>query len=265
MNGFGYNKDLNKTFDDVYIFHGNTVEDENPNGGLGIWEQLKPGHGTGFSSNGKENKVSNRFGIELSFIQRLKELYPNDKIALIKYAREGTSIDSLSASNFGTWEPDYNGKTGINRYNHCLKTIKKAFQVKDINSNGVEDVLVPSGILWIQGESDAAFTETVANNYFFNLIRMMDLLRASLLTDDLPVVIGKISDSWNDDKDGKVWDYGELVQYAQEKYTKTDKNATIIKTTCYYKYSDPWHYDSEGYIDFGKQFAEEVYKLIKNE
>ncbi|MGG5486623.1 hypothetical protein [Gaetbulibacter sp. PBL-D1] len=90
---------------------------------------------------------------------------------------------------------------------------------------------------------------------------MMDLLRASLLTDDLPVVIGKISDSWNDDKDGKVWDYGELVQYAQEKYAKTDKNAAIVRTTRYYKYSDPWQYDTNSYIDFGKQFADQIYKL----
>jgi hypothetical protein len=58
----------------------------------------------------------------------------------------------------------------------------------------------------------------------------MDLMRACLHTDDLPVVIGKISDSHNDE-DGKVWDYGELVQYAQEKYSKEDKNAAIVRST----------------------------------
>ena len=35
--------------------------------------------------------------------------------------------------------------------------------VKDINGDGVEDVLVPSGILWMQGESDADKTEQIAN------------------------------------------------------------------------------------------------------
>ena len=44
----------------------------------------------------------------------------------------------------------------------------------------------------------------------------MDLLRASLHTDDLPIVIGEIPDSWND-KDGKV--------------CKTDYNASNIRTT----------------------------------
>jgi len=90
---------------------------------------------------------------------------------------------------------------------------------------------------------------------------LMDLIRAALRVDDLPVVIGKISDSWNDKDDGKVWDHGELVQYAQEKFVRTDENAAIIRMTRYYKYSDPWHYDSEGYIDFGQRFADAVYKL----
>ncbi|NOR87582.1 MAG: hypothetical protein GQ527_08245 [Bacteroidales bacterium] len=91
----------------------------------------------------------------------------------------------------------------------------------------------------------------------------MDLMRASLHTDDLPVVIGKISDS-RDDDDGKVWDYGELVQYAQEKYARTDKNAAIVRDTRNYNYSDRWHYDSNGYINLGEKFAEAVYNLNKD-
>lgn len=265
MEGFGYNKDLpkelNKDFKDVYIFHGNAAADGDTSGGLGYWSVLKPGHGIGFKTDGKTNQYSDRFGIELSFAKRLQELYPNDKIALIKYARNGSGIDSLAAGSFGSWEADFNGKNGINQYDHYLTTIKNAFSVKDINNDGNDDVLVPSGILWMQGESDGDKTEAIALRYYDNLKRLMDLMRASLLTDDLPVVIGKISDSFND-ADGKVWDYGDLVQYAQEKFAKTDANAAIVRTTKYYKYSDKWHYDSDGFIDFGEQFAEELYKLM---
>ena len=89
----------------------------------------------------------------------------------------------------------------------------------------------------------------------------MDLLRASLHTNDLPIVIGKISDSWND-KDGKVWDYGELVQYAQEKYSRNDNRVLIVRSTRYYKFSDTWHYDSEGYIDLGVKFADAFSQII---
>jgi len=67
------------------------------------------------------------------------------------------------------------------------------------------------------------------------------------------------------DGDGKVWDHAELVQYAQEKYARTDGNAVIVRDTRYYKYSEPWHYDSEGYVDLGKRFAEALHKLEMNQ
>jgi len=266
MDGYGYNSDLPDSlkteFKNVWIYHGNPVPDEKENGGLGNWDVLKPGHGAGFSSDSINNNLSNRFGIELSFAKKLQELYPNEKIALIKYSRGGSSIDSLAAGQFGSWEADYKGANGINQYDNFLSTIKKALNINDIDSDGREDCLIPYGIIWMQGESDAAYTEEIANRYYINLKRLMDLIRASLRMDDLPVVIGKISDSWNN-KDGKVWEYGELVQYAQEKYTKTDNNAAIVRSTRYYKYSDPWHYDSNGYIDLGVKFAETVYRLNK--
>lgn len=265
MDGYGYNKDLPRELltqnDDVWIFHGNPVSDDLPDGGLGLWESLKPGHGAGFSSDGKGNKLSDRFGIELSLARRLGELYEGERLALIKYSRGGSSIDSLAAGPFGCWDPDFDGSTGMNQYDFFLATVSQAMDTRDINGDGRTDILVPAGILWMQGEADASYTEEIASAYYGNLKRLMDLIRAALRTDDLPVVIGKISDSWNDPKDSKVWDHGELVQYAQEKYARADGHAAIVRSTRYYKYSDPWHYDSEGYMDLGIQFAEALYRL----
>jgi len=264
MSGLGSNSELpnslNKEFKNVYIFHGNSEEDDGKNGGLGTWQKLKPGHGYGFSSDGKKNVYSDRFGIELSFAKRLSELYPDEKIALIKYCRSGSSIDSQAASTFGCWEPDYKGSMGINQYDHYLSTIRYAMKIKDIDSDGIEEQLIPSGIIWMQGESDAAHGKNVALKYYSNLKRLINLIRASLRLDDLPAVIGKISDSHNDD-DGKVWDDGEIVQQAQEKFAENDKNASIVRSTENYGYSDKWHYDSKGYIDLGKNFADEIYQL----
>lgn len=235
MDGFGYTHELpdelKQINGEVSIFHGNPVGDDLPDGGLGIWDQLQPGHGAGFESDGLSNMLSDRFGVELTLARKLQELYPGEKIALIKYSRGGSSIDSLATGVFGCWEPDFQGSTGINQYDHFLKTVRTAMNTRDIDLDGKEDILV----------------------------------RASLRSDDLPVVLGKISDSWNDQADGKVWDHGELVQYAQEKYTRTDGHAGIVQTTRYYKYSDPWHYDSEGYLDLGTRFAESMYELsLKN-
>ncbi len=267
MDGFGYNKELpnsmNTTLKDAWIFHGNPVADDTPLGGLGIWESLQPGHGTDFSSDGVTNTLSDRFGIELSFAKRLQELYPGEKLAIIKYSRGGSSIDSAAARHFGCWEPDYTGITGINQYDHFLTTVNQALNARDIDGDGKEDLLIPAGIVWMQGESDADISEEIAKRYLYNLKRLMDLIRATLHSDDLPVVLGKISDSWNDE-DGKVWNYGELVQYAQEKYARTDKSAAIVRNTRYYNYSDPWHYDTEGYIDLGVRFADALFELGKD-
>ncbi|TFH26518.1 MAG: hypothetical protein E4H10_06790 [Bacteroidia bacterium] len=265
MDGYGYNKDLPKELlnknEEVWIFHGNPVGDDLPDGGLGLWAPLLPGHGAGFSSDGHSNQLSDRFGVELTLAQRLQELCEGERIALVKYSRGGSSIDSLAAGRFGCWDPDFNGTTGMNQYDFFLRTVKQAMGTHDINGDGRNDVLVPAGIVWMQGESDASFTEELAASYYSNLKRLMDLIRAAFHTDDLPVVLGKISDSWNDEADSKVWNHGELVQYAQEKYARTDGFAAIVRSTRYYKYSDPWHYDSEGYIDLGKQFAEALYQL----
>ncbi len=267
MNGFGYNQDLpknlNKTIDGVYIFQGHSDADDAPIAGQGKWEVLQPGHGIGFSSNGKVNKHSDRFGVELSFAHKLRILYPNDNIAIIKYARSGSSIAIEAAGPAGAWDPDYKGKTGVNQYDHFLNTLVNARNNMDIDADGIPDRVTPKGIIWMQGESDAGYTENLAKAYYANLKRLMDLFRATLLVDDLPVVIGKISDSW-DNEVGKVWPFGELVQYAQEKFVKEDSNAAIVRETRYYQYSDTWHYDSAGYIDLGDKFAEAVFELNKD-
>jgi hypothetical protein len=200
--------------------------------------------------------------VELSFADRLKELYPGRKIAIIKYSRGGTSIDSLATGRSGCWEPDYTGKTGLNQYDHFLATIRNAMSYRDIDSDGKDDYLLPCGIIWMQGESDAFWTEDIASRYYDNLKRLMDLMRAAFRQDDLPVVIGKITDS-GQDKDGQIWPYCGLVQYAEEKYAKTDGNAAIVRSTMNYGYSDPYHYNSAGYIDLGIGFADALNILMK--
>jgi hypothetical protein len=265
MDGYGYVKELpaelNAPIPGVMIFHGNPAPDDSSGGGPGVWSELRPGHGVGFSSDGVTNTYSERFGVELSFAMRLRELYRDAgvdaKIAIIKYSRGGTSIDTAAAAQFGCWEPDYGGREGVNQYDHFLATVRNAMAVSDIDGDGRPDQLVPKGIVWMQGESDAAHTREIAVRYLHNLTRLMDLIRATFRVDDLPVVIGRISDS-GQDGDGTVWDYGEIVWAAQETYAQSDAAAALVTSTDDYAYSDPWHYDTEGYIDLGRKFAEAV-------
>ena len=80
MEGHGLNADLPDALvaanDHVWIFHGNPTGDDNQNGGLGKWDMLKPGNGAGFMSDGVSNKLSHKFGPEVSFGKKLAAQYP---------------------------------------------------------------------------------------------------------------------------------------------------------------------------------------------
>ena len=261
MDGYGsiseLPAELNVPVSGVWIFHGNTVADDSTGGGRGIWTDLRPGHGVGFSSDGVENAYSERFGVEQTFAMRLRELDPEANIAIIKYSRGGTSIDSAAAGGSGSWDPNYGGGDGVNQYDHFLSAVRQAISVSDIDGDGTPDNLVPAGILWMQGESDAAYTEEIAAHYLGNLTQLMGLFRTAFQVDDLPVVIGRISDSGQDES-GKVWDHGDIIREAQAAFVESDVAAALVTSTDDYSYSDPYHYDTAGYIDLGRKFADAV-------
>lgn len=264
MEGFGYVDELpdslRSPMPEVRIFHGNTGADGDPVDGRGIWAPLRPGHGHGFSSDGQDNAYSDRFGVELSFAARLREHLATDRIALIKYARGGTSIDTMASGN-GSWDPDYSTGNGVNQYDHFLATLRHAFSVADVDGDGLHDTLVPAGIVWMQGETDAGHSRDVAERYEANLTRLMELMRAAMRVDDLPVVIGRISDSGRDD-DGLVWDFGALVRDAQTDFVGKDGRAALVTSTDEYGYSDMWHYNTLGYVDLGSKFADAYVRIL---
>lgn len=263
MEGFGFTKqlpsDLAKPMNGVYIFDGKRGGDGEKGLGAGKWEQLQPGHGTDFSFDGKQNRLSDRFGPELTFAKRMQELFPDDRIAIVKYARNGSGIDSLATGPFGCWEPEYRAK--LNQWDYFVQTVKGAIAIADIDGDGKRDTLVPSGILWMQGESDASISEEIAYEYYDNLRHLIGKMRTVLGNSSLPVVIGKISDS-GQNPEGMMMKYGDVVRAMQEKFVHTDANAAIVRNTSKYGYSDAWHYDSAGYIDFGIRFAEEMARLL---
>jgi len=249
----------------VPIFHGNTAADGVAVDGRGVWETLRPGHGVGFTSDGAVNRPSDRFGVELTFARALQSARPDRRIAIIKYSRGGTSLAIDAARHFGCWDPDFDGGTGpgagINQYDHFLATIVHAAAVRDIDGDGQDDRLIPAGIVWMQGESDAAHTAETAQHYAANLKRLLDLIRAALRRDDLPIAVGRISDSGQDKQDRRVWDFGHTVREQQKAFVDADGAAALVTSTDSYGYSDPWHYDSAGYRDLGHRFAEALLKL----
>jgi len=263
MDGYGFVAELpaglTGEIPGTMIYHGNTSGDNEPVDGRGIWSKLCPGHGVGFSSDGTANSYSDRFGVELSFAEKIKELFPDEKIAIIKYSRGGTSIDTVAAGGAGAWLPSYTGGNGINQYDHFLATVKGALSSGDIDGDGKKDILIPSGILWMQGESDAN-NEYATSVYKENLAVLIDSIRNVFTAPDMPVAIGRISDSHNE-ADSLVWTWGDAVRDEQAKYVAEDGNAALVTSTDNYGYSDKWHYNSEGYVDLGRKFAEAIAAL----
>lgn len=256
MDGYGYTSELDPgeqgPVDNAYIFTGAGVLDGEPGGGLGLWARLQPGHGTGFTNDGVTNQLSDRFGAELSFGRTLAR-QSETPIALIKYSQGGTSL--ADDAGYGDWYLEGGGANDFNQYDYALETIRNAIMSRDIDGDGRLDTFEVAGIVWMQGESDAYTSAETAESYFTNLDRMMHLLRAALHRDDLPVVIGRITDSGMNE-DGQVMPHIERVQQAQSDWVAQDACAAYVTEIDTYTHSDDaWHYDSAGYRDMGIAFA----------
>ena len=263
MDGYGFNDDLAEdqryVSNDVMIFTGHTVLDDDDSGGVGVWEPLQPGHGTGVRSDGVVVQRWNRFGPELAFGRTIAAGSDGARIAIVKYSLGGSGL--AAGVGYGSWDPEYGDGAGINQYDNALKTIDNALSATDIDGDGRADVLVPSGIVWMQGEADAFDSQDAADAYEANLTRMMGLLRKALGGGQLPVVIGKITDSGMSD-DGSVMDYIGTVQQAQANFVAGDACAAYVTVTDDLKYlDDGWHYDSAGYLTLGAAFADAITEL----
>ncbi|MEM9334194.1 MAG: sialate O-acetylesterase [Pseudomonadota bacterium] len=262
MDGFGKIRELPASdqgvVDGVWIFHGNPALDDKPAAGDGLWSELRPGHGTGFSSDGATNTYSDSFGPEVTFGQEIQALYPDRRIALVKYSLGGTALQE-GIPAYGTWAPDY---AGTNQYDHALATIAKASARRDIDGDGEADTLIPAGIVWMQGEADAYQSYDAALAYESNLKRLMGLLRAAWRDNDLPVVIGRITDSGRAD-DGNVMDHIKIVQEAQRRFVASDRCAAYSTITDQQAYppDDAWHYESAAYLAMGLDFARLMKRL----
>ena len=264
MVGYGYVSelpiDLSHGVESVMIFDGRSAYDGESQGGKGIWSPLRPGFGHGFETDGRNIQLSDRFGPELSFGLELSSNLPDTSIALVKYALGGSGLGP--GVGHGSWHPTHKNGHKLNQFDHALRTLRNALSDRDIDGDGVRDRLVPAGIIWMQGESDANKNRETAEAYGENLTYLVRALRAALKDNDLPVVIGKITDSGMAD-DGSVMDHIADVQAEQAAFVAADRCAEFVSVTDNLNYFDEYHYDTEGIIRLGEAFAEAVLRLEK--
>ena len=259
MDGYGFNDQvpdsLNRRIPNSMIFNGKRDNKGSLNGGIGIWSPVEPGHGNMFQTDGISNSLSKMFGPELSFAKKMTS--DGGKIAIIKYSFGGTAL--YPGAGYGDWYPDQERR---NHLDNALSTINNAFDVADINGDGLLDRLIPSGIIWMQGESDAEHSKKASEEYYGNLKNLINLLRASLRNEKLPVIIGKINDSHMTSNGGPTQPFIKIVHSAQKKFTEEDDCASYVTEIESYNFSDDaWHYNTDGFIKMGIAFAKAVKKL----
>ena len=125
-----------------------------------------------------------RFGPELGFGNRLHELLPDKKIAIIKHAHSGTNLyhdwfpggDATDTAHFGL------------QFKIFIETVMEAMQA--LKQQGFQPVI--KGMLWQQGESDADKTPEISQQYGKNLKLLITRIRQQLQSPDMLFVYGYV-------------------------------------------------------------------------
>jgi len=228
MVGLGYTSDLSaadkKPVVSTTIYYNDSVH---PNPNTLKWMPLAPGFGV----------LPDRFGPELSFGRRLRQLWPQPPMALIKVAEGGTALSDRWAA-----------KTG-DLYQLLVSEVKQQLAV--LNTTSQAQIV---GLVWLQGESDG-MTSSQANAYQTNLTKFVTGLRQDLNLPALPFTAGLISLR-------SEWPYAQKVRNATIAVTQALPPGNVVETADLATLaSDPVHSDSASNLTVGRRFANAMASL----
>lgn len=209
------------------------------------WVPLSPGF----------SKHSHKFGPEVAFGRAIKDALPGDTIYLIKYASGGKALYN-----------DFKPYTGRN-YIEMMNTFKAALD--NLDDAGLEYEI--SGMLWMQGESDAY--ENQAEAYESNLINFIQVIRKEFDTPEMPFIIARVLDHFGGAIPPKIGEQTDptqahIVRTAQVKVAANMPHTAWFDTDDYALTVDldpvnnPGHYGTQGQLDLGKDFAAAILEFI---
>jgi hypothetical protein len=229
MAGVGMNHELPSEFlgeqENVKIYAEGTIESSLRK----VWSTLRPGFGSG----------SGAFGPELTFGKDMAKMYPDSQILLIKCGWSGTSLQ-------GDWRPPSAGGATGSLYKNLIETVEDALSELDPSID-----YEISGMCWMQGESDACNIYP-ANEYESSLTHFINDVRKDLNVPTMPFIIAMIDDS-------DVWIEHAIVRQAQINVAQNVPYVGIFDTKDFD--TDGTHYKTQGILDMGSCFAEEMVKL----
>ncbi|TKG96994.1 hypothetical protein EYV94_00780 [Puteibacter caeruleilacunae] len=204
------------------------------------------------------------FGPEIGFGKATTAGNPQRKIAILKYAVGGTGIArSADYDDFipqckdfndkgKNWYPGADKKSSGVLYQNLIENITKG--LNDLKKHGISFRV--AGFIWMQGEHEAGLSLKMAKDYELLLTNFIDQVRFYLENDELPVVIGQVSDKWC---------YKNIVQTAQFNVCAQDPFASLVVTKDLPRTpTDDAHYTANGMVMLGNRFAKAMHGLISS-
>lgn len=203
-----------------------------------------------------------RFGPELGFGMRIRQLFPGENIALIKHAHSGTNL-------FDQWRPGTVNDTASGGEQFKIFTATVDSGLMGLKRMGYTPVI--KAMLWQQGESDADAKET-ALRYGQNLRRFIERVREQCHSPRLLFVYGYVMPP------PVVRAGREEVRRAQKELDETSGSARAIKGAHVVETDDlqqratdkdtPYptdrlHFGTSGTWNLGVRMADKVYAYKK--
>lgn len=198
------------------------------------FQPLRPGWSVAPGKNRPTKLPSDTFGPEVSFGRKMAAALKDKKVVLIKFAEGGTSLAK-------DWSPDVKDRL----YPAFLDFTRKS--LKELKDKGHAPVL--RGMIWHQGESDAALT---ADEYQKLLTAFIGRVRTDLEAPDLPFGIGEVYDNGKRD----------TVRAAQKATAEKVKGAFFVPADGLKTFDGGTHFDAASEIEFGERFATGMVKAL---
>lgn len=222
MVGLGVNADLSAAdagpVSQAHIYYNGSIH---PNPNALHWTGLAPGFGV----------LADRFGPELGFGQRLRELWPSRTLAIIKVAEGGTAIDRWAAGSGDLYQ---------------LLVDEVQRQMTDLRAEWRPQI---AGFVWMQGESDGIDARNAAA-YGARLRALIERLRTDIGVPLLPVTAGLIYEQ-------ELWPYASTVRSQTSQLAAELGPMNVVETNDLATHAaDPAHYDSPSTLALGRRLAE---------
>jgi hypothetical protein len=192
-----------------------------------------------------KNMFHEGFGPELSAGRALSELHPRQRIGVVKFAWNATSL---------AWDWDPN--RSHSKYETMIDGTRLA--IRKLAAKYHAPVRV-SGFFWLQGESDADTSEH-ASSYGANLREFIAAVRADFAAPKLPFVIAQIDDVRK--YHPVLLPHSRVVRAQQARVAREDPRTFLVRTDGLgHNPVSPIHFSSEGTVDLGGRFVQRRFGL----